>query len=419
MVRDNYSYLSHLECPKCERIYHSTEVQQLCSCGSPLLARYDLENLSKDWDPASLKDREMNLWRYHELLPVQQPQHIVCLGEGMTPLLRMSSLGMDMSIPKLYMKDESLMPSGSYKARGAAVGISKAKELGIERFVMPSNGNAGAAWSLYAARGGLSSSVVMPVHAPPITRDECIAAGAELLLVKGLISDAGRIVAEKVKREGIYDTSALKEPYRIEGKKTMGFEIIEQMNFEVPDVILYPTGTGAGLIGIHKALQELQEIGWISGPLPRLVAVQSEGCAPIVKAWENQQTESMFWEQSSTEARGIHVPKTIGDFLVLDAIYQTGGAAISVTDEEISAEQDQVTRMEGSFLCPEGAAAFAAARVLRSNGWIEEEEKVVVLNTGSGLKYPRISSNEDMLLNPEEALTSYAFKEQAPSIIKG
>ncbi|WP_454192688.1 threonine synthase [Paenibacillus sp. Marseille-Q7038] len=419
MVRDNYSYLSHLECPKCELIYHSTEVQQVCSCGSPLLARYDLESLGKDWDRSTLKGRELNLWRYHELLPVRQPQHIVCLGEGMTPLLRMPSLGLDMSIPKLYMKDESLMPSGPFKARGAAVGISKAKELGVHRFVIPSNGNAGAAWSLYAARGGISSSIIMPVHAPRITRDECIAAGAELLLIKGSISDAGRMVAEKVKREGLYDATALKEPYRIEGKKTMGFEIIEQMNFEIPDVILYPTGTGAGLIGIHKALQELQEIGWISGPLPRLVAVQTEGCAPIVKAWEDQQTESMFWEQPRTEAHGLHVPKTIGDFLVLDAIYQTGGAAISVTDEEIVAEQDQVTRMEGCFLCPEGAATFAAARILRSNGWIEEDEKVVVLNTGSGLKYPRSSENEVTLLDPEEVWTSYGFEEQAPSIIKG
>ena len=419
MARDNYSYLSHLECPKCGLIYHSTEVQQICSCGSPLLARYDLESLRKDWDLSSLQGREMNLWRYHELLPVREPQHIVCLGEGMTPLLRMPSLGMDMSIPKLYMKDESLMPSGSFKARGAAVGISKAKELGIHRFVMPSNGNAGAAWALYAARGGLSSSIVMPVHAPLITRDECVAAGAELLLVKGLISDAGRIVAEKVKREGLYDASALKEPYRIEGKKTMGFEIIEQMDFELPDVILYPTGTGAGLVGIYKALQELQEIGWISGPLPRIVAVQSEGCAPIVKAWENQQTESMFWEQSNTEAYGIDVPKAIGDFLVLDAIYQTGGAAISVTDEEISAEQERVTRMEGCFLCPEGTATFAAARILRANGWIEEQEKVVVLNTGSGLKYPRTSRSEITLLDPEEAWTSYVFKDEASSIIKG
>lgn len=369
MARDNYSYLSHLECPKCGLIYHSTEVQQVCSCGSPLLARYDLESLRKDWDQSSLQGREMNLWRYHELLPVREPQHIVCLGEGMTPLLRMPSLGMDMSIPKLYMKDESLMPSGSFKARGAAVGISKAKELGIHRFVIPSNGNA----------------------------------GAELLLVKGLISDAGRIVAEKVKHEGLYDASALKEPYRIEGKKTMGFEIIEQMDFELPDVILYPTGTGAGLVGIYKALQELQEIGWISGSLPRIVAVQSEGCAPIVKAWENQQTESMFWEQSNTEAYGIDVPKAIGDSLVLDAIYQTGGAAISVTDEEISAEQERVTRMEGCFLCPEGAATFAAARILRANGWIEEQEKVVVLNTESGLKYPRTSRSEITLLDPEEA----------------
>lgn len=394
MARDNYSYLSHLECPKCELIYHSLEVQQTCSCGSPLLARYDLESLGRNWEPSSLKSREMNLWRYHELLPVRQPEHIVYLGERMTPLLRMPSLGMDMSIPKLYMKDESLMPSGSFKARGAAVGISKAKELGIHRVVMPSSGNAEAAWSLYAAHGGMSSSIVVPLHAPLVTHDECIAAGAELLLVKDHVSDAGRLIAEKVKREGLYNTSALKEPYRIEGKKTIGFEIIEQMNFELPDVILYPAGTGVGIVGIHKALQELQEIGWISGPLPRLVAVQSEGCAPIVKAWENQQTEAMILEQSSTEACSMQVPKAIGDFLVLDTIYQTGGAAITVTDKEISVEQEQVTKMEGCFLCPEGAATLAAARILRANGWIEEEEKVVALNTGAGLNHPRTSEIE-------------------------
>ncbi|WP_211747216.1 threonine synthase [Paenibacillus sp. Marseille-Q4541] len=418
MARDNYSYLSHLECPKCGLIYHSTGVQQLCSCGSPLLARYDLESLRKVWNPSSLQGREMNLWRYHELLPVREPQHMITLGEGMTPLLRMPSLGIDMSIPHLYMKDESLMPSGSFKARGAAVGISKAKELGVKRFAMPSNGNAGAAWSLYAARAGMSSSVVMPVDAPLITREECIAAGAELLLVKGLISDAGRIVAEKVKREGLYDASTLKEPYRIEGKKTMGFEIIEQMDFQIPDVILYATGGGVGLIGIYKALQELQEIGWISGPLPKLVAVQSENCAPIVRAWENQLTESVFWDKSSTAAYGINVPKAIGDFLVLDALYKTGGAAISVTEEEILAEQRRVTRMEGSFLCPEGAAAFAAARILRANGWIEEEEKVVVINTGSGLKYPGASAQAIPLLDPEDVWPDYGDKEEASSVTK-
>ncbi|MCM3784727.1 threonine synthase [Neobacillus mesonae] len=399
-----YSYLSHLECPKCGLIYHTTGVQQLCSCGSPLTARYDLESLKKEWTPDSLQGREMNLWRYHELLPVREPEHVITLGEGMTPLLRMPSLGMDMAIPHLYMKDEGLTPSGSFKARGAAVGVSKAKELGVSKFAMPTNGNAGAAWSLYAARAGIQATIVMPVDAPSITRNECIAAGADLYLVNGLISDAGKIVADKVKTEGIYDASTLKEPYRIEGKKTMGLEIVEQMGWTMPDVILYPTGGGVGLIGIYKGLMELQELGFISGRLPKLVAVQAAGCAPIVRAWEQNADESEFWANSETIAFGINVPKAIGDFMVLDAIYKTGGAAIAVSEEDILIEQRRAAQLEGSFVCPEGAAAFAAARILRANGWIEDNEKVVVLNTGSGLKYPETITGDVPVLSPGDSI---------------
>lgn len=398
-----YSYLSHLECPKCGLIYHTTGVQQLCTCGSPLNARYDLDSLKKEWNPESLKGREMNLWRYHELLPVREPEHVITLGEGMTPLLRMPGLGIDMAIPQLYMKDEGLTPSGSFKSRGAAVGVSKAKELGVSKFAMPTNGNAGAAWSLYAARAGIQATIVMPVDAPLITRNECIAAGADLYLVNGLISDAGKIVTDKVRSEGIYDASTLKEPYRIEGKKTMGLEIAEQLGWQLPDVILYPTGGGVGLIGIYKGLLELQELGFITGRLPKLVAVQAAGCAPIVKAWEQNATESEFWSDSETIAFGINVPKAIGDFLV-DAIYETDGAAIAVTEAEILAEQRLAARLEGSFICPEGAAAFAAARILRANGWIQDNEKVIVLNTGSGIKYPETISGEVPLLNPGDTI---------------
>lgn len=323
------------------------------------------------------------------LLPVEDPENIVSMGEGMTPLLEMNRMGSEMGIPNLLIKHEGLIPTGSFKARGAAVGISKAKELGVKTFAMPTNGNAGAAWSLYAARAGLESYIIMPVDAPLITRKETAISGANLHLIDGLISDAGKVVAQLVSEHGFYDASTLKEPYRIEGKKTMGYEIAEQLNWEVPDVILYPTGGGVGIIGIYKALLELQELGWISkDKLPRLVAVQAEGCAPIVKAFEEGKMESEFWENSKTDAFGINVPKAIGDFLVLQGIYDTNGCAIAVSEKEIYAEQSQVAKLEGCFICPEGAATFAAARLLRKRNWIKEDETVVCLNTGQGIKYP-------------------------------
>ncbi|MFC4098110.1 threonine synthase [Paenibacillus xanthanilyticus] len=383
-----FSYVSHLECAKCAASYSHRERHQLCACGSPLLVRYHLEALRKAWSKSDLAGRDNSLWRYHELLPVEHEAHVVSLGEGMTPLLPMPRAGAGMGIPKLYMKDEGLVPTGSFKARGAAVGVSKAKELGVRALAMPTNGNAGAAWALYAARAGIEAAVVMPVDAPYITRGEVAISGARLALVDGLISDAGKIVAQAVRDEGLYDASTLKEPYRIEGKKTMGLEIAEQMGWRLPDVILYPTGGGVGLIGIYKALLELREIGWIEGKLPRLVAVQAAGCAPIVKAWEEGRSESSFWSESATIAFGINVPKALGDFLVLEAVYATGGCAIAVRDEELLAEQREVATLEGAFICPEGAAVFAAARRLRASGWIKDEETVIALNTGMGIKYP-------------------------------
>jgi threonine synthase len=339
--------------------------------------------------PQQIRERGNDLWRYHELLPVKNPKNVVSMGEGMTPMISMPTVGKDSGIDHLYMKDEGMIPSGTFKARGAAVGVSKAKELKVQELAMPTNGNAGAAWSLYAARAGIKSTIVMPVDAPAITRNECAISGANLYLVNGLISDAGKIVAHAVKQHNLYDVSTLKEPYRIEGKKTMGLEIAEQLDWKVPDVILYPTGGGVGIIGIYKALQELQSLGWIDNEkMPRLVAVQSEGCAPIVKAWEEKKSESQYWEDSKTIAFGINVPKAIGDFLVLKAIYETDGCAIAVDDTSIVKEQSKVAQLEGAFVCPEGAAAFLAARRLRESGWIKSGEKVVVLNTGAGLKYP-------------------------------
>ncbi|ANF96836.1 threonine synthase [Paenibacillus bovis] len=393
-----YSYASHLKCPVCGNEYDLHEIHQLCECGSPLLVEYDLERLQQEVDIQLLQERKPDLWRYHELLPVASEDNVVTLGEGMTPLLNMPALGAHYGIDHLYMKDESLIPTGSFKARGAAVGISRAKELGVEEFAMPTNGNAGAAWALYAARAGMRATIVMPQDAPMITRSEVALAGASLYLVNGLISDAGKMVAEKVQRQGVYDASTLKEPYRIEGKKTMGLEIAEQLGWTMPDVILYPTGGGVGLIGIHKAMQELKAIGWITGSLPRLVAVQAEGCAPIVKAWQEKKERSEFWEESTTVAFGINVPKALGDFLVLRALYETDGVAIAVSDQELLQVQQEVAAMEGAFVCPEGAATFAAAKRLAVEGWIHPGESVVVLNTGAGIKYPDTVQTEAPIL---------------------
>ncbi|GHF21442.1 threonine synthase [Amycolatopsis deserti] len=383
-----YSALSHLDCPRCHLTHDADRVQGLCSCGSPLLARYDLAGITVTRD--EIATREPNLWRYHEVLPVRSAARVVTLGEGMTPLLPLPTYGEQVGVPGLLMKDEGLVPTGSFKARGAAVGVSKAAELGVTGIAMPTNGNAGAAWALYAARAGLRSLIAMPVDAPAITRAECQVSGAELYLVDGLISDAGKLIREAVAERGGYqDVSTLKEPYRIEGKKTMGYEIAEQLGWRVPDVIVYPTGGGVGIIGIHKALLEMRELGWIpDGKLPRLVAVQATGCAPIVDAFERGATESEPAVDAHTIAFGITVPKALGDFLVLDAVYSTGGTAIAVSDEELLAEQGNLARAEGAFVCPEGAACFAAVRKLRGSGWLAADDEVVVLNTGAGIKYP-------------------------------
>jgi threonine synthase len=385
----DFSYISHLECPKCGETYEENKVQQLCKCGSPLLARYDLEKVKANVTKEEISKRRNSLWRYHELLPVHSKENVVTLGEGMTPFEKFHRLGAKYGINNLYIKDEGIIPTGSFKTRGASVGISKAKELGVKQLAMPTNGNAGAAWALYASKANIKATVVMPLDAPQITRKEVFVAGGDLHLINGLISDAGKVVASLVQNQGVYDASTLKEPYRIEGKKTMGYEIVEQFGWKVPDVILYPTGGGVGIIGIYKAILEMQELGWIEkGKFPRLVAVQAEGCAPIVDAWKKGEKESKFFENSTTCAFGINVPKALGDFLVLEGVYATEGCAIAISEEDLLAAQKQVASLEGNFICPEGAATFAAARILREQGWIKEDEHVVCLNTGLGLKYP-------------------------------
>ncbi len=382
-----YSALSHLDCPRCGARHDAGRAHGTCSCGSPLLARYDLSRVQAS--PRDIPRRPADLWRYHELLPVGEPGHVVSLGEGMTPLLSMPRLGRALGVPNLLMKDESLTPTGTFKARGAAVGVSRAAELGVSAIAMPTNGNAGAAWSAYAARAGMRSLIAMPLAAPPVTRAECAAAGAELYLVDGLIGDAGRLIAAAVRRRpGYQDVSTLREPYRIEGKKTMGLEIAEQLGWRLPSVIVYPAGGGVGLIGIHKALRELAELGWVSGRLPRLVAVQSAGCAPIVRAFQAGATSAEPWPDPQTVAFGITVPDPLGGSLVLQALYATGGTAVAVTDEALLAAQRAAARLEGSFICPEGAACVAAVGQLRESGWLSEPDEVVVLNTGTGLIYP-------------------------------
>src|SRR6266851_6508854 len=389
VMRRPYSALSHLACARCGAVRDTAVVQGLCGCGSPLLARYDLAKAAALADRAEIGRRPADLWRYHELLPVSGAGRVVSLGEGMTPLLAMPRLGRALGVPRLLMKDESLIPTGTFKARGAAVGVSRAAELGVSAIAMPTNGNAGAAWSVYAARAGIRSLIAMPVGAPAVTRAECAAAGAELYLVDGLIGDAGKLIAAAVaQRPGYQDVSTLKEPYRIEGKKTMGLEIAEQLGWRLPGVIIYPTGGGVGIIGIYKALRELLELGWVSGDLPRLVAVQSTGCAPIVRAFEAGAAASEPWPDAKTVAFGITVPNALGDFLILEALYATGGTAVAVTDEALLADQRAAARLEGSFICPEGAACVTAVRQLRESGWLSEADEVVVLNTGAGLIYP-------------------------------
>lgn len=381
-------YVSHLECPKCQATYESERIIQMCSCGTPLLVRYDIKKVGENLTTGRVKNRTANLWRYRELLPVKDEDNVVCLGEGMTPLLPLKNLGPELGMPGLYLKDEGMLPTGTFKDRGAAVGASRAKELGVRVLAMPTNGNAGGAWATYSAAAGIKAVIVMPKDAPAINLKEVAIAGADLYLVDGLISDAGKIVARAVSEFGWFDASTLKEPYRIEGKKTMGLELAEQFSWEMPDVILYPTGGGVGIIGIYKALQELQQLGWISAKMPKLVAVQSTGCAPIVKAWEEKKNESVFWENARTIAFGITVPKALGDFMVLEAIYATNGCAVAVKDSDILKAQQVLASREGLFVCPEGAATLAAAIDLALSNWIKPDDRVVLLNTGTGLKYP-------------------------------
>jgi len=386
------TFLARLACPRCGREYDARVPTNLCACGSPLLAHYDLAAVGRAVSPGAFAGREASLWRYRELLPVADPAHVTTLGEGWTPLLPAPAYGRHVGLSRLLVKDESLLPTGSFKARGAAVGVSRARELGIRHVAMPTNGNAGAAWAAYAARAGLRATIAMPEAAPAVTRRECSVVGAELRLVPGLIGDAGAWIADLVanSRGAVFDVSTLKEPYRVEGKKTMGLEIVEQLGWRVPDVIVYPTGGGVGLIGIHKALRELGALGWIADRMPRLVAVQSTGCAPVVAAFEAGERRVKPWPDAHTVAFGITVPAPLGDELILDALYATGGTAVAVDDADILADLREFGRREGLWLCPEGAACLTGVRTLLDTGWLDPDAEIVILNTGGGLKYPDV-----------------------------
>ena len=356
--------------------------------GKPLLVRYDLEGLANAVTKADLAPRPGGMWRYREFLPVRESVNVVSLGETETPLVALPQLSKKLGVEEILVKDEGRLPTGSFKARGIAMAVSMAKELGLHRVAMPTNGNAGAALAAYGTRAGMESYIFCPDNTPEINVREIALQGGKVWRVNGLINDCGKIVGAGVDPMGWFDVSTLKEPYRIEGKKTMGIELADQMGWRVPDVIFYPTGGGTGLIGMWKAFTELREIGWLTGDLPRMVAVQSTGCAPIVRAFDKGERHAQLWENAATIASGIRVPAAIGDFLILDAVRESGGFAIAVPDEEIEAAQTTVATHVGLLLCPEGAATFAAYRSALERELVSRDERVVLFNCGNGLKYP-------------------------------
>jgi threonine synthase len=397
------SYLTNLECSSCGRIHDASKVQTVCEdCGKPLFGRYDLESVREEVAPRDFVGRESTMWRYWELLPIKDRRNCISLGEGWTPLIPTPTLGEEIEHSNLWVKDEGLIPTGTFKARGMAAAISKAKELGIERVALPSAGNAAGAITAYAARGGLEAYVFMPEDAPKVNKVESEIVGAKVILVKGLITDAGKLVKEGTERMNWFNVATLGEPYRVEGKKTMGMEVAEQMDWELPDVIVYPTGGGTGIIGMWKAFEEMENMGWIGSERPRMISVQASGCAPIPKAYEEGRMESEFWEGAETLAAGLRVPKALGDFLVLRAVRESKGSAIAVSDEKILEAQRMIARTEGLFICPEGAATLAGLQQLLSEGEIDGDERVVLFNTGTGLKYADLYQVKAPIIDPDE-----------------
>ena len=380
--------VTHLECALCGLKHEAHRLLNLCrECGKPLLVRYDLDRAKQSLTKESLIGRRSDLWRYREVLPVQDDANIVTLGEGWTPLLRADRLGHSVGVAELYIKDEGQNPTQSFKARGMATAVSMAKELGASKLAVPSAGNAAGALAAYAARGGLECFIFMPRDTPLANIVECEETGAHVTLMDGLITDCGAEVGRRKEAEGWFDVSTLKEPYRVEGKKTLGYELAEQLNWELPDVIIYPTGGGTGLIGMWKAFDEMEQMGWIGSKRPRMVTVQAAGCAPIVRAFEEGKRFADEFPNAATTASGLRVPKAIGDFLILDALRASGGAAVTVTDEELIEATREIGATEGVFCAPEGAACLPALRKLIATGRIKSSDRVVLFNTGSGVKY--------------------------------
>jgi len=379
------SFIIYLKCSVCGEIFEHTQVQRFCqNCNAPLIAVYDYDAIRESVDRDSFKSRVSSMWRYFEFLPVIDEKNVISLGEGWTPLLKLKKFGGMLGLDNLYLKDESFNPTLSFKARGLSCAVSKAFELGIEKIALPTAGNAGSALSAYCAKAGIKCFVSAPKDTPQLILKECEFYGAEVALVDGLISDAGKIVQS---RSEFFDISTMKEPYRLQGKKTLGFEIVEQLGWEVPDWIIYPTGGGTGLIGIWLAIEEMIKSGLIEKKFPKMVAVQSSGCAPIVKAFKEGKERAEFWEDAKTIAYGLRVPKPFADRLILKIIRESGGFALEVEDEDMLKMMKQIAEFEGIFLCPEGSATAVAVEKLVSDGFVKREDVVVIFNTASGLKY--------------------------------
>ena len=377
---------SSLACSRCAKTYNPKQLLNLCECGGPLLVNYDLDSIGSKWSREALKDGPATMWRYEAVLPASRSEAI-SLGEGWTPLIRADKLGAQLGARNLWIKDEGQNPTDSFKARGLCCAVTMAKKLGAKKLAIPSAGNAASALAAYAAAAGLEAHIFMPRDVPQANFIECKAYGANVTLVDGLISDCGKIVAERKTRQGWFEVSTLKEPYRIEGKKTMGYEVAEQFGWQLPDAIFYPCGGGVGLIGMWKAFDEMEKIGWIGSKRPKMISVQAAGCAPITRAFEKHAETSEFWQDAHTVASGLRVPKALGDFLVLRAVRESGGIAISVSDEDMLNAGQHLAAEEGIFPAPEGGACVAAVDALLRTGFLQPGEQIVIFNTGSGLKY--------------------------------
>ena len=394
-------YLDHLECTACGARYSPREVHTVCrACGKVLYARYDLERARSEVRREAFAGRASTMWRYREVLPVEDPGSVVSLGEGMTPLLPLPVVGRRLGLRSVFVKDEGLNPTGTFKVRGLSAAVSKARELGVRAAALPSAGNAASAAAAYCARAGMDLYLVMPSDAPPANKAECAVYGAHAYLIRGLITDAGRVLRQGSQATGWLDMSTLREPYRVEGKKTLGYELAEQFGWSLPDVIVYPTGGGTGLVGMWKAFGEMEQLGWIGPHRPRMVIVQAAGCAPMVRAYHAGKDRAEPWEDAHTLAAGLRVPEAIGDYLILQAVRESGGTAYTVTDDEILADMHELAREEGLFACPEGAATVGGLKALVRDGAIAPDDRVVLVNTGAGLKYVDLIHPELPVLDP-------------------